>query len=484
MKKISKTYSAIEVSGENFGGTLKYQYSSKSELHRLLICAALSNCNTHIICKTQAKDVFVTIECLCALGAKIEEVENGFRVEPIDKSKLASNVNLSVGDSGSTFRFLLPVICALGISCTFSLSKRLSERPIKPLIDELIKHGANIYWDECDTTKLHCSGKITGNSFTFKSVESSQFISGILLALPICGGGNLDITDDVESRPYINMTIEIMRVFGIDVSKDAQSYRVSGKYNNEKDIKIYADIDWSNAAFWLCAGAISKKGVQLCCPCNSILHSGDNATNDNSASIDKGSCSKEDKLSTPRLNKSLKNLQGDEKILEILNSFGANVEQRQGKNCMLYTISPRKTLDSALSASSLQSIDLDASDIPDLIPIIALVATAAQGITRIYNVGRLRLKESDRLEAICDVLGKLGAKVQIANNNELVICGPTKLHGACVSSHNDHRIAMMAACASIICDKAVKIEYADAINKSYPSFFDDFTLLDSEVKDV
>ena len=207
MTKISKTYSTIEVSGENFGGTLNYQYSSKSELHRLLICAALSNCKTHIICKTQAKDVFVTIECLCALGANIEEVEDGFKVESIDKSKLANHINLDVGESGSTFRFLLPVICALGISFTFSLSKRLSERPIKPLIDELIKHGANIYCDERDTTKLHCSGKITGNSFTFKSVESSQFISGILLALPLLGGGSLDITGDVESKPYINMTI-------------------------------------------------------------------------------------------------------------------------------------------------------------------------------------------------------------------------------------------------------------------------------------
>ena len=130
----------------------------------------------------------------------------------------------------------------------------------------------------------------------------------------------------------------------------------------------------------------------------------------------------------------------------------------------------------------MHAICIDASDIPDLVPAIALVATAAQGTTHICNIGRLRLKESDRLDAICDVLSRLGANVQIKNNNELIICGPTKLHGAYVSSHNDHRIAMLAACASIVCSEPVTIECANAVNKSYPSFFNDFESLGGKVK--
>ncbi len=460
MDKPARTHNdAIEVSAKNFGGTLNYELASKSELHRFLICAALSEYTTRIICKTQAKDVFATVQCLNALGAKIKQSSDGFAVTPIDRTKLIDYAELNVGESGSTFRFLLPVVCALGINCTFNLSKRLSERPIQPLIDELKNHGANIYWDKEDKTKLHCTGKISGGTFNLESTESSQFISGILLALPLLGKSCLKIYSKTESKPYINMTVVAMRCFGINITTSENEFIVAGKYGMFDDYEVSTELDWSNRAFWLCAGAISKNGLNLLCPNDAIVCK---IGNDNRLIINKSA-------------NSITSLQGDEKIIWILKQFGAEINlHTKDKYCKITVQKPQ--------GGSLRAIDLDAADIPDLVPAIALVACAAEGTTHIHNVGRLRLKESDRLEAICEALDKLGAKLDIENDDELVIYGKAKMHGACIDSYNDHRIAMMAACASILCDEPVTIINASAVSKSYPSFFDDFAILGGKVK--
>ncbi len=395
--------------------------ASKSEAHRLLICAALSNKTTYITCPGTSKDIRATADCLAALGADITYKDGVFTVHPIRKP--VDNAILPCGESGSTLRFLIPLVCGLGVAATFKMEGRLPDRPLSPLQEELEQHGIVF----CkDNACLHINGTLTGHDFTIAANVSSQFISGLLFMLTQYGG-KLTMTGTVESAAYIDMTVRALSKFGADLQKTENGFTVQ-KSILQPQTHMKTDGDWSNAAFFLCAGAIGQKKITM-------------------TGLD------------------LQSAQGDKKIVDILEQFGAKVEKYSDR----ITVYP----------SALQAISIDAAQIPDLVPILAVTACAAKGTTRIFNAGRLRIKESDRLQTTADLLNALGASVTITQDG-LLIDGQYPMHGACTNSANDHRIAMSAAIAAVLCNGPVTLHNAEAVAKSYPAFWEDYEKLKGE----
>ena len=397
--------------------------ASKSSVHRSLICAALADRTTELICEETNADIDATVRCLNALGAKITRKDSTFTVLPI--KKLKSSPELDCGESGSTMRFLVPVVAALGCGASFKMSGRLPERPLSPLRELLEEHG--ITFSEQGSNPLVMSGKINAGEYVIRGDVSSQFISGLLFALSVTEGNSvLTVIGKRESEGYINMTLDALYEFGAEPEILDDGFSIIGKKTLSSPEKAAAEGDWSNAAFALCAGALSKKS----------------------------------KVSVFGLD--CESSQGDRAIIELLVKFGADV-RRKG-DCF------------TVRGGELYGIDIDASQIPDLVPVLAALACAAEGQTRIYGAQRLRIKESDRLATVTKTLSSLGADITETEDG-LIINGGKRLSGAEISSHNDHRIAMSAAVASLVCDGTVTISGAEAVNKSYPSFWEDFAAL-------
>lgn len=408
--------------------------SSKSEAHRALICAALSDGPTRVICNDTNKDIDATVNCLNSLGAEISrkesaDGENYFDVKPI--SDTPEYACLDCGESGSTLRFLLPVVSALGIECDIYMHGRLPERPLSPMYELLSNNGVTL--SPQGSNPLHVKGRLCSGNYEIAGNVSSQFISGLLFALPLTDGDStLTMTGKLESTPYITMTERTLGLFSADLRNDGNVFYISNKNHGtcERSDRfttpqsIHIGGDWSNAAFFLCAGAISKQGVTV-------------------SGLD------------------INSAQGDREILNILKRMGASVSHSGD------SITVKK--------ADLFGIEIDASQIPDLVPVISVVASVAMGTTKIYNASRLRLKESDRLDSVCRMLTNLGAEIKETEDG-LFIHGKNNLAGGTVNSCNDHRIAMSAAVASLVCKDPVTVEGIEAINKSYPAFLSDFIL--------
>ena len=385
--------------------------SSKSFAHRALICAALARGESKIKINTTSADIEATVSCLENLGAVIKKNGTVYSVTPIDTPREKAEIDCN--ESGSTLRFLLPVICALGTETAVHGSGRLPERPLSPLREELIRMGAVI----SDKFPLNVSGRISAGEFTMRGDVSSQFVTGLLMALSCLGGGKINLLPPIESRPYIDMTVQVLRRFGADINEENNTFYINNSPLVGCDFTVEGD--WSNAAFPLCMGA-EVTGL--------------------------------DPDST----------QGDKAIIDVLKKMGAAVTENNGNY--------------KSDVSSLHGCEIDASDIPDAVPVIASVAATAQGKTVIYNAGRLRLKESDRIESVCTMLRSLGADITETDDG-MVINGKKALVGGEVDSFNDHRIAMAAAVAAVKCENPVIIRRADAVNKSYPEFFNDYNKL-------
>ena len=410
--------------------------SSKSDVHRLLICAALANESTEILIKGISEDIQATINCLEKLGAKIvEKTTNVFYVEPIKRKpinmpqKPKDIIELDCGESGSTLRFLLPVAAALGNRVIFKGKGRLPTRPLEELKKALIKHGC-VFKNLSSEAYLPLSleGKVTSGIFSVPGNISSQFITGLLLSFPILNEeSTINLTTFIQSKGYIDLTINTMKKFGVNILEGNQSYTINRGEYYSSPLKIEAEGDWSNAAFWIVAGALASPIT-----CHGL--------NDDS-------------------------LQGDKKIVSLLVKSGALLN---------WNLNSLKS--SRGNSQYLESLEIDASEIPDLVPILAVLATAANGITKIYNANRLRMKESDRLLSTANFLNALGGQVE-ETEDSLIIKGLGSLRGGIVDSVSDHRIAMAATIASVICKDPVIIQGAEAVNKSYPDFFNDFKQL-------
>ena len=398
--------------------------SSKSEAHRALICAALSDSETKIICTDTNADIDATVSCLSALGAKIHRVDDGFIVAPI--KDVTDGAVLDANESGSTLRFLLPLVASLGANCSFIMRGRLASRPLSPLYELLCEGGVAL--SEVGRSPLSVRGRLTSGEYTLEANVSSQYISGMLFALSIARGRSvLRLSGKVESAPYILMTLDTLKGFGADIEFDGDDgiFYINGKERLVSPSLFEVGGDWSNAAFMVVAGAIGSRAVSI-------------------SGLDTQS------------------RQGDRAIVNVLSDMGARITCDNG--CI--TAYP----------SRLNGIRIDAADIPDLVPILCVAAAVADGETVIYNAQRLRLKESDRILSVCTTLSALGADISPTEDG-MIIRGKRSLSGGSVDSFNDHRIAMSAAVASLVCSGAVTVSRFEAINKSFPSFLDNFESL-------
>ncbi len=398
--------------------------TSKSSMHRLLIAAALANNKTEILYTDTNEDIKATILVLSALGATIEEKDGSVIVAPIMEP--TNNPVLNCNQSASTARFIIPVAAALTDSFTITGDKQLSKRPFAPLINELREHGIHC---SSDSLPIEVLGKIKSGKYSLPGNISSQYISGLIFALPLLSGDSeIKITTNLESIPYIDMTIDAISKFGITINMTESGYMIKGGQEYVSPQKIVSDTDWSNGAFWLVAAAVGNE------------------------------------ITVTDLKES--SLQGDKKIVDILDKFGAIAIANNGR----YSFSS--------SISDPQAID--AKNIPDLVPILSVAASKAVGITRIFNIERLRIKESDRVKSVINMINALGGSAY-EQDNSIIIEGSGSLKGGVVDASGDHRIAMAAAVAACISAGEVMIKGAEAVNKSYPKFFEDYKQLGGEI---
>lgn len=398
---------------------------SKSHAHRLLIAAALCEKRTSVHCQSVSSDVVSTIESLQALCAKITTTSKGFPVTP---RPATDGAVLPCGESGSTYRFLLPVACALGVSASFSLNGRLPQRPMDALFGQLTEHGISIRGE--GTGQPSVSGKLRGGKFRLPGDVSSQFISGLCFALPLLEeGGEIEIEGELESKGYVEMTRKTLEAFGVRTEFDGRVLKIPGGQRYLSPHKVKIEGDWSNSAYWLCAGA----------GCGDVRVTG----------LDPDST------------------QGDRAITEILARMGANIAFEEG------------AVRSA--GGEMHGIEIDMRNIPDLAPALCVAALAAKGETALLNAKRLRLKESDRIASITQALSAIGADVE-AREDSIVIRGGKRLRGGTASAQGDHRIAMMLGCAAALCEGPVMIGNAETVAKSYTAFYMDLISLGADVR--
>ena len=410
----------VQITADRLEGKLEI-LSSKSDGHLILICASLADKNSIININNTSEDIEATIGCLRALGAGIERKENQLIVTPI--REVPEDVFINPKESGSTLRFLLPVTAALTKKASFTGEGRLPERPLKDLQNAMEENGTSF---STENLPFETNGRLKGKTFTMPGNVSSQYISGILFAAPLMGEEvEIHLTSPLESSAYVDMTMETMKRFGIDVEYFESVFRVKkGSYKSPGEIDVEGD--FSNAAFYLAAGALEGTVVL------------------------KG------------LRKDT--LQSDAKILDILEAAGADIVWGEKV---------------AVQKGKLQAIKVDLKEIPDLLPILAVIASVSEGESVFYNGERLRYKETDRLETTARMIRDLGGKAEETKDG-LIIQGGS-LSGGETSSFGDHRIAMAASIAAIKCEKEVIIDRAEAVNKSYPAFYEDYKSLGGQV---
>lgn len=369
---------------------------SKSQAHRLLICAAFADNPTQLICSETNRDIEATVSCLCALGAQISRTDSGYLILPVQE--IPREATLNCWESGSTLRFMLPVAAALGVDATFLMSGRLPQRPLSPLWEELERHGCTLTRPTAET--IRCCGKLSPGQYTIDGSVSSQYITGLLLALSLLEEeSQLLITGKIESKPYIQLTKDAIVRFGGDPEHPGRKKFHSPGY-------VTVEGDWSNGAFFLAAAWLdSEVSVQGL---------------DNTSS------------------------QGDRAVMHLLPQL-----------CNARPI-------------------ISAADIPDLVPILSVVAAAKHGAV-FTDVRRLRMKESDRVTSVVNMITALGGKAG-EGENTLTVYG-TGLTGGTVDSVNDHRIAMSAAIAATVCKENVTILGAQCVEKSYPQFWAEYSRL-------
>jgi len=404
--------------------------SSKSIAHRALICAALAKEQSYIYRIDHSEDIDATINALQTMGEHIEMLEDKMIVVGDNSTDIVhNNIIINCKESGSTLRFLIPVAAALGITATFIGEGSLLPRTINLYADLFKDKGVDLKLNDGKVPAI-VSGKLSAGKFYVPGDITSQFITGLMFALPLLDGNSeIILTSPLESAPYVDLTIDVLKIFGILVHKTSNGYYINGN-QNYLSATFIVEGDFSQAAFFASMAAIN----------------GD--------------------IIIKRLTS--RSLQGDYKIIDILCEFGAKVFF--DGNILR-----------AIKGENLKGIKIDAMHIPDLIPVLSVVAAYAQGETVIYNAERLRLKESDRINAIYEMLKSIGADVKETNDGLIINgTGGEKLPGGFVKSFNDHRIAMAAAVASVWTENGVTVDDMTCINKSYPMFLRDFMELDGE----
>ncbi len=403
---------SVKVETPQAGSSSFTAIASKSMAHRFLLANALTRLcggeGAELLISTTSRDIEATRDCVSELLAP--EVEG-------------RRARFLCQESGSTFRFLLPIVGALGRRGCFVLEGRLKDRPLSPLYEEMTAHGCIL--SPQGTPQFLVDGRMTGGVYTIAGDISSQYITGLLFALPLAReDSEIHITGKLESRDYVEMTLKVLEAAGIQIRRTDYGFSVPGGQKYALSGQIRVEGDWSNAAVFLALGALTKGGV---------------------------TCT----------NLDIDSAQGDKRILDVLRSFGATV-----------TVDAQAQSVTVRQETGLRGIDLDVSDIPDLVPVMSVVAAGAHGVTHFTNASRLKLKESDRLVSVTQAITALGGQAS-QDGESLTVWGDGTLAGGTVCSENDHRIVMLGALAAFISSGAVCIEDAGAIAKSFPTFFDE-----------
>jgi len=416
---------------ERFGGEV-YAPPSKAYTHRMTIAASLSRGVSKILNPLFSDDTQATLEAIEAFGAEVELEESCWTIKGTPSLETPTRT-IDCGESGATLRFMIPVAALAPGPSTFALGLSLSKRPLEPLLQSLKQLGAESSRQRGEKglmVRVH-GGGIMGGKTSIRGDVSSQFISGLLFACPRAEENTeITVTTPLESRSYVEMTLEVLKKHGIRISasNDLRQLRVPSNQNYSPcDHKVPGD--FSSASFLLAAAAITCSKVKV----KNLDH---------------------------------RTTQGDKAILSILDEMGSKVRVKDE-----YV---------EVEGKQLNALNVDAKDIPDLVPVCAALACYSKGTSKLYNARRLRYKESDRLSSLHAELKKMGAEIKVTDDS-LVIRGPCPLRGATIDPHNDHRIAMACAVAALGAGGVTRIQNSDCVRKSYPNFFDDLRSLGADV---
>jgi len=403
---------------------------SKAYTHRMLIAASLSNGASKIFNPLISDDTQATLEAVKSLGAETELHENYWTIHGQETLKTPDHP-IDCRESGSTLRFMIPVAALAPGHSTFLFGASFERRPVAPLLESLKELGVESTIQRNNSSVMVRGGGIRGGKTSIRGDISSQFISGLLFACPKANEDTeIAVTTKLESKGYVEMTFEVLVEHGLEGAVNPELsclWIPSNQSYRPCDHTVPGD--FSSAAFLLAAAAVTSSRVTV-------------------------------------KNLEYQTAQGDRAIVSILEEMGAAVKIRDN------------SVD--VEGGQLVGVDIDAKDIPDLVPVCAVLACYAEGRSEIYNAKRLRYKESDRLDSISTELKKMGADI-VVNEDGLTINGSSGLHGATIDPHNDHRIAMACAVAALGAVGKTKIQHVECINKSYPQFFSDLRVLGANV---
>lgn len=422
----------IKINNSKLKGMVKVP-PSKSMAHRAIICAALGSGVSTIENIDYSDDINATIDGMISLGAGIEKDGDRLTITGAFNKDAKRNAvrTIDCNESGSTLRFLVPVSLLFDGMTKFIGRGNLGKRPLDTYYDIFKEQGVK-YSTVDGRLSLMVKGKLESGEFTLAGNISSQFITGLLFTLPLLeGDSKIILTTELESKGYIDLTLACMKDFGIYIeNNNYKEFIIKGNQGYvSRDYRVEGD--YSQGAFYLCADALgSEVEVQDL---------------------------REDSL------------QGDKEVIEILERMGAEFNFKDNLSCKV--------------KGDLVSTVIDASQCPDIIPVISLVAALSKGKTEIVNARRLRIKECDRLKAVATELNKLGARIE-EKEEGLVIYGVQELEGGVeVWSWKDHRIAMTLAIAATRCKKPIILKDYDCVAKSYPRFFDDYKMLGGAINE-
>lgn len=402
---------------------------SKSMAHRAVICAALGDGISKVTNIDYSDDIIATIEAMSSLGAKITKKEDYLEVyginspENIEAISVKDERTIDCNESGSTLRFLVPIAALFEGVNRFVGRGNLGKRPLDTYYKIFDEQGIKYSYKE-GILDLKTEGKLKAGEFKMEGNISSQFITGLLFTLPLLDGDSkIIITTEMESKGYIDLTLSAIKDFGVEIiNNNYEEFIIKGN-QIYKSIDYRVEGDYSQAAFFFCADALSNDVVL------------------NDLKLD--------------------SLQGDKEVIDILERMGLKLNSKN--DGLIGNVS-----------DGLKATVIDGSQCPDIIPVVSLVAALSQGTTEIINAGRLRIKECDRLAAVTSELNKLGAKIT-EKEDGLIIEGVKELKGNVeVWSHKDHRIAMTIAIASTMCSEPIVLKDYECVSKSYPEFWNDF----------
>ena len=401
--------------------------ASKSEAHRRMICAGLTQGETMLTGFMDYADMAATMRCLGALGSTFNRDGDTLTISGM-QGKIAKMPVMDCGESGSTLRFFVPIALTVAGGTVFRMHGRLGSRPMDVYRDLFVPRGVRWYMGvgADGAAELTVRGKMEPGDYVLPGDVSSQFVSGLLFALPLLpGNSTLTVQQPVESESYIRMTIEAIAASGIEVQESsAFSWRIPG-HQQYKSRSCHLNGDYSQAAVLCCAGALGHDIT--------VTHLSPVTT------------------------------QGDRAILRHLMALGATVEESDNHI--------------RVKAGKLHGATLDMHDCPDIAPILALTAQLAEGESRLTHCGRLRLKECDRLAATVEILNLLGGDAQ-ADGDDIVLHGVKQLRGGVtLPNYGDHRMVMLASIAATKCEQPIEMDGIEAIDKSWPEYLKVYQML-------